>query len=266
VPALPAPERVLVRNLRLILVGLKFQVKMLSRSSFNGILGILYPLFFATVAFFMFRAGAKNALPFAALGAAVMGIWSSTSTSAGSAMQRERWHGTLELLVAAPSPFSLVMLPMTIAMSILGLYSMAATLLWGRVLFGIHVHVEHWAAFCLSVVVAVVSIGLVGFLMAVAFVRYRASWALGNLFEYPVWLICGFLVAFPPLPDWVEKIAWVLPPYWGMNAIRQSAEGGTPLPDAAMCAALGLVYLAFGILVSDYMLAAARRRATLALT
>jgi ABC-2 type transport system permease protein len=256
-----------VRNLRLVVVGLRLQVKMLSRSSFNGVLGILYPLFFATVAFFMFRAGAKNALPFAALGAAVMGIWSSTSTSAGSAMQRERWHGTLELLVAAPSPFSLVMLPMTIAMSFLGIYSMAATLFWGRVVFGIHVDVDRWGLFCLSVAVTVVSIGLVGFLMAVAFVRYRASWALGNLFEYPVWLICGFLVTLDHFPAWVEKIAWLLPPYWGMNAIRASAEGGgTPIADAALCAGLGLVYLTLGILVSDYMLTAARKRATLALT
>jgi len=57
-----------------------------------------------------------------------------------------------------------------------------------------------------------------------------------------------------------------------MNAIRQSAQGDlpgipdTPLPDAAMCAGLGLVYLAIGILVSDYMLTSARKRATLALT
>jgi len=261
-----------MRNIRLVVVGLRLQVKMLARSSFNGILGILYPLFFATVAFFMYQAGAKNALPLAALGAAVMGIWSAVSTSAGSAMQRERWHGTLELLVAAPAPFSLVMLPMTIAMSFLGIYSMAATLLWGRLLFGIHVHVDQWPAFLLSVPVTVVSIGLVGFLMAVAFVRYRAAWALGNLFEYPVWLICGFLVALSQFPSWVEKIAWLLPPYWGMNAIRQSAQGDlpgipdTPLPDAAMCAGLGLVYLAIGILVSDYMLTSARERATLALT
>src|SRR4029453_5112004 len=119
---------------------------------FTGIFAVLYPMFFATVAFLMFRtSSAPQALLYAALGAAVMGIWSATSTSAGSAMQRERWHGTLELLVAAPSPFSLVMLPMTIAMSFLGIYSMAATLLWGRVLFGIHGHVEHWALFCLSV-------------------------------------------------------------------------------------------------------------------
>ena len=78
---------------------------MLSRSSFNGVLGIVYPLFFATVAFFMFRAGSEETRSFyASLGASVMGIWAATSTAAGGALQRERWHGTLELLVAAPAP------------------------------------------------------------------------------------------------------------------------------------------------------------------
>jgi hypothetical protein len=49
-----------MRNLRLVAVGLRLQVKMLSRSSFNGVLGILYPLFFATVAFFMFQAARRT--------------------------------------------------------------------------------------------------------------------------------------------------------------------------------------------------------------
>ena len=109
-------------------------------------------------------------------------------------MQRERWEGTLELLVTAPARFPLVMLPTTIAMSSLGLYSMAATLLWGRLVFGIGVHIVHPLVFCAAILVTVLSIGVTGFLMAVSFVRYRTAWALGNLFEYPVWLICGFLV------------------------------------------------------------------------
>ena len=148
----------------------------------------------------MFRAGSPDALLYAWLGAAVMGIWSATSTAAGAALQRERWHGTLELLVAAPAPFALVLLPMTIAMSTIGLYSMAATLLWGRVLFGIHVRVEHWLLFCLAVPATVIAIGMLGFLLAVTFVRYRTAWALGNMVEYPVWLICGFLVPLSLFP------------------------------------------------------------------
>lgn len=255
-----------MQSARLLVIGWFLQLKMLSRSSFNGILGILYPLFFATVAFFMYRAGSPDALLYASLGASVMGVWSATSTAAGSAMQRERWHGTLELLVSAPAHFSLVMLPVTIAMSTIGLYSMASTLLWGWLLFGIDLHVVHPLVFCVSIVATVLSIGLFGFLMAVSFVRYRTAWALGNMLEYPVWLICGFLVPLSLFPGWVRPISWVLAPTWGMNAIRESALGGSPLPDVGMCAALGTAYLAVGVAVVGVLLRSARARTTLALT
>ena len=256
----------MIRNLRLLTIGFVLHFKMLSRSSFNGVLAVLYPLFFATVAFFLFRQGSPQALLYASLGASVMGIWSATSTSAGAALQRERWHGTLELLVAAPAHFSLLMLPITIAMSAVGIYSMAATLLWGRLLFGIDLHIAHPALFCLAVPVTVVSIGMCGFLIAVAFVRYRTAWALGNLLEYPVWLICGFLVPLTLLPGWVRPISWLLAPTWGMRGIRESALGGSPLSDIAVCAGLGLAYTVVGIAVVDRLLASARSRATLALT
>jgi ABC-2 type transport system permease protein len=253
-------------SLRLLSVGWWLQLKMLARSSFNGVLAILYPLFFATVAFFMYRAGSPDALLYASLGASVMGVWGAVSTAAGSAMQRERWQGTLELLVTAPAPFPLVMLPVTIAMSTLGLYSMAATLLWGRLVFGIGVHIVHPLVFCAAVVVTVLSIGVTGFLMAVSFVRYRTAWALGNLFEYPVWLICGFLVPLSLFPGWVRPLAWVLAPTWGVNAIRESALGGSPLPDLALCAGIGAACLALGVAVSETVLKSARVQATLALT
>jgi ABC-2 type transport system permease protein len=255
-----------VRSARLLLVGWRLHFKMLSRSSFNSVLGIVYPLFFATVAFFMYREGSPHALLYASLGASVMGIWATTSTAAGGALQRERWHGTLELLVAAPAHFSLVMLPVTLAMSTIGVYSMAATLLWGRLVFGIELHIEHLFVFCVAVVVTIVAVGMCGFLLAVTFVRYRTAWALGNLLEYPVWLICGFLVPLSLFPGWVLPFSWVLAPTWGMRAIREAALGGPALTDLGMCALLGAIYTAIGVLIVGRLLDAARRRATLALT
>jgi ABC-2 type transport system permease protein len=255
-----------MRTIRVLSVGWLLHFKQLARSSFNSVLGILYPLFFATVALFLYREGSPHALLYASLGASVMGVWAATSTAAGGALQHERRHATLELLVAAPVHFSLVMLPITIAMSTIGLYSMAATLLWGRLVFGIDVHIQHLLLFCLAVPATIISIGTLGFLMAVAFVRYRTAWALGNAFEYPVWLICGFLVPLSLLPSWVRPISWVLAPTWGINAIRESALGGTPVPDIAMCAALAIVYTAIGILAVNTLLRSARTRATLSLT
>lgn len=256
-----------MRAARLLAFGWLLHLKMLSRSAFDGVLGVLWPLFFATTAFFMFRAsGSSEALVYAALGASVMGVWSSISVAASSALQRERWLGTLELLVAAPVHFSLVLLPVTIAMSTIGLYSMAATLLWGRFAFGVDIPLEHPVLFVVAVPATVVSIGMVGFLLAVSVVRYRTAWALGNAFEYPVWLVCGFLVPLSLFPDWVRPISWALPPTWGVRAIREAALGGSPLGDLALCLGLGACFLAAGILLVETVLAAARRSASLSLT
>ncbi|HEV3480683.1 MAG TPA: ABC transporter permease [Gaiellaceae bacterium] len=256
-----------MKTLRLLAVGWYFQFKIISRSPFEGIGQVIYPLFFATVAFFIFRASdSPQTLLYAALGSAVMGMWSATSTTAGNAMQRERWHGTLESLVATPPHFGLVLLPITLAMASIGIYCLIATLLLGRFVFGIELTVERPVVFALAVVAAVVSFGSLGFLFAVSFVRFRAAWALGNLFEYPVWLIGGFLIPLVLLPEWVRPISWALAPTWGMNAIREAALGGSPVPDLLLCFALGAVYVGLGLAMLERVLGSARKRGVLALS
>ena len=256
-----------MRVVRLLVLGWSLNLKMLSKSAFDGFLGVLWPLFFATIAFLMYRVGHDpHTLLYASLGSSVMGIWSATSVQASSALQRQRWHGTLELLVAAPVHFSLVLLPITVAMSTVGIYSMVATLLWGRLLFGISIHFAHPLLFALAVPVTIVSIGLLGFLLSVTVVRYRTAWALGNMFEYPVWLVCGFLVPLSFFPGWVRPIAWALAPTWGMRAIRAAATGGGALGDIGVCAALGLGYATIGILLIETVLRSARANATISLT
>ena len=256
-----------MRIVRLLALGWLFQMKMLMRSSFNSWLGVLYPLFFATIAFFMFRSGSDSKpLLYASLGASVMGIWSNTSTPAGAALARERWTGTLELQVAAPVHFALVLLPLTIAMATIGIYSMVATLLWGWLAFGIQLHVTDPLAFVLAVPATVTSIGALGFVLAVAFVRFRQAWALGNMLEYPVWLIAGFLVPLSLFPSWVQPISWVLAPTWGIRAIRGAALGGAAWGDIGMALLLGGGYVLVGILLVHRALNVARGKGTLSLT
>ena len=167
-----------------------------------------------------------------------MGIWSVTTVDAADSIQRQRWLGVLELLVAAPTPFWAVLLPITIASSAIGIYSLVSTLLWGRLVFGIPLELEQPLLFALAIPPTIVSIGLLGFVMASVIVRYRAGWAVGNMFEYPVWLVTGLLIPVALLPGWVEPISWVLAPTWGMRALSDAAfAGGSPLVDIAMCLA-----------------------------
>ncbi len=251
----------------MLVVAYWLHLKMLAVSVFDGVFQVIWPLFFATTAFLVYRQSQDpQALVYAGLGSAVMGIWSVIATTASSLLQRERWHGTLELLVAAPTRFALVLVPITTAMATLGLYSLVATLVWGRVLFGISVPVADPLLFALCIAVSIFSIALIGFLLSVAVVRYRTAWAMGNLLEYPGWLVCGFLVPLTLFPTWVGWFAYALPPTWGMQAIRSSAAGGSPWFDVLMCLGLGLVYGAAGALLSETVLRSARRHATLSLT
>ena len=161
-----------------------------------------------------------------------MGIWSTTATSAGGAIQQQRWWGVLELLVAAPTRLILVLAPVTVAISGIGVYSIVSTLLWGRLLFGVPIQIEHLLLFAVSIPVAVLSIGLLGLVLASTFVLYRSASSLSQALEYPIWTITGMLIPLSLLPGWIGPIAWVLAPTWGMEAVRNSALGGDVLEAA----------------------------------
>jgi ABC-2 type transport system permease protein len=151
-------------------------------------------------------------------------------------------------------------------MATVGLYSLVTTLLWGRFVFGISLHVHAPLMFAVSVLVVVLSIGMFGFLLAVGSVRYRSAWALGAGIEMPVWFICGFLVPLSKLPAWVHPISWLLAPTWGMTAVRHAALGGGTGGALAACLGLTAAYAVAGTIAAGRVVDSARSRATLALT
>ena len=160
--------------------------------------------------------------------------------------------GHAGMLLATPPPFVLALLPLTVATASVGLYSVTATLAWGWLLFDMPVALAHPLTFAVALPVAVLSLGMLGLLLGSSFVMYRNANALSNLLEYPVWLVTGLLVPLSLLPGWSHPIAWVLAPTWGVRAIRDAAIGGNAWPEIAMCLALGLVYVALGVVWLDF--------------
>src|SRR5918996_3720653 len=129
---------------RLFAVGWLFHLKSLTHSLFFVLISVIQPVIFASIAFFMVESGTREgALLYVALGAGLMGIWSSTLFGSGGAIQWQRWQGTLEVLIASPASFLLVLAPLTLATATIGLYAVVATLFWGRLLFDVPLDVEH---------------------------------------------------------------------------------------------------------------------------
>jgi ABC-2 type transport system permease protein len=257
-----------VKSVRLFFVTWLFHLKGLTNSLFFVLISIIQPLVFASIAFFMAETGQQSgSLLYVALGAGLMGIWSSTLFGSGGAIQWQRWQGTLELLVASPASFLVLLVPLTLATATLGLYSIVATLLWGWLFFGVPLDIAQPLEFAVALVATVGSLGLLGLVLASSFVLYRQASAFSNLLEYPVWLVTGLLVPLALLPGWVEWISWVIAPTWGIEAIRAAAFGTeSPWPAIGMCVLLGAIYLALGAVLLRNFERMARERATLSLT
>jgi ABC-2 type transport system permease protein len=256
-----------MRAVRLVASGFTMNTKMLGTSSFFLLTSIVQPIIFATVAFYMFRSGGRSGtLLYASLGAGMMGVWSTTLFGSGGMIQWQRWQGTLELGAAAPPSLTLVYLPFSLANAFTGMYAMAATLTWGRIVFGVPLHFEHPWLFALALPATVVGLGLMGLVLASTFILYRYANALANLLEYPVWIASGLVFSTSLLPVWTRPISWALPPYWGVLAIRHAALGGTVWAPLGMVLLLGAASLALSTLTFRWFETAARNRATLSLT
>ena len=243
------------------------QLRVLSTSWFDGVLAVFFPLMFATAALLIYRIkGDPDGMQYAGLGAAIMGMWTCQGVIASSLLTRERWAGTLELLVAAPVPLARVLVPTTLALSTIGLYCVVATIAWERWVFDIRLEIANWPLFVLSVLMAALTLALFGFFLSVTAVRYRTSWALGAALEYPGWLLCGFLVPVAALPEWLQPLSWSIPTTWAMAAVRDAANGASPWGNLGLCAAIGAVYALAAAYLGRRLVDSARRHATLALT
>jgi len=251
---------------RMLLVGTLLHVKQLSRSPLEIAIALVVPVVQATLAVYLFRSGGEqHRLLEAAVGAGLMGVWSSVLFGSGGAIQNQRWQGTLEMIMLAPRRPVLVILPITIATGVTGIYAVLATLVWGRLLYGIRLNFAHPAAFVLAAVVCVVALGMFGLLLASTFVLMRNANALTNTLEYPVWLVSGMLVPITVLPAWTGPIAAALPTTWGARALREATSGGPVWPSLGICLGISLACLALGGIAMTHVERRARAAATLAL-
>jgi ABC-2 type transport system permease protein len=255
-----------VTALRIFAAGWWMNMKQLTRSALFVFTSLIEPLIMATIAFYTAKAGGKpEALFFMAIGAGVMGIWSSTLFGSGGVISWQRWEGTLELLVASPPSLLVIVVPLTIATATIGIYSLSATLLWGWLLFDIPFHLVHPVLFVIALPAGVISMGLLGLLIAATFVLYREANALSNMLEFPIALVTGLLFTTALLPTWSHPIGWVLAPTWAVNAIRESALGGSPVMAIVLCFVLGAVYIVLASWFLRVLEVKAREKATLSL-
>lgn len=252
--------------LRLFAVGTVLHAKHLSRSPLELAIAVIMPVLQATLGVYLIRAGSQpEKLLTAAVGAGLMGVWSSVLFGSGGAVQEQRWQGTLEMLILAPRRAGLVFLPITMSTAAIGVYAMVATLLWCGLLYGVRLDFADPVGFLVATPVFIFSLGAFGLLLAATFVLLRNANALANILEYPVWLLSGMLVPITVLPGWTSPLTELLPTTWGTRAVQASIDGSGVWRPLIICLIVSIAYGAVGAMAMSYVEKRARASATLSL-
>jgi ABC-2 type transport system permease protein len=166
----------------------------------------------------------ENFALYAIYGSGVAGMWATTLWGSGSAIDFERWIGTLEYTLASPVKLWKVVIGRALTFAFLGLFMMGEVILFATLLFDVPFRIGNPIAFTLALLATIVSFTVLGMVFATIFVVTRAARSFKNLLESAAFALCGVMYPVSVLPSWVQLISFSLSPTWGMEAIRATVQ------------------------------------------
>lgn len=221
---------------------------------------IIQPLIIALLGLWMLRDSRPDAAIYVVVGSGMTGLWSSMVYISGSSITRERWAGTLEVLVALPTPLWIITTGRNLANVIQSLLSMVAAYAIASIFMGYPIEVQHPLPFVISIFFVVLSFITLGLIMAPIFLLSPAVQQFKNGLEFPVYLMCGFLFPIALLPGWSNPISYALTPYWAARALHESAHGDGDWGVILMSWGILLVSAVVYLYISRYLFTTILRR------
>jgi ABC-2 type transport system permease protein len=184
---------------------------------------VIAPFVFTFVALTLFKEASGSFGLYAVLGGGMMGMWGNTLYASGFAIQLEKWQGTLEEVVAAPSNLLHVITGRSVSNALFGLTNMVAILLIAAIVFKVQLGIANPILFATSMVLTLLSVSALGLIFASSFVLTRSAQVLTNGLEFPIYVVSGSMFPIALLPFWMHPASYILGPTWGIDAIRMAA-------------------------------------------
>lgn len=253
--------------MRGFLAGVRLQSRFLRAYPDSLIPFVTAPLFTAIFLMIFRHAGREDLTSYGAIAPIFISLWWLVLFNAGWIISGERWHATLELLVAAPSNFGAVIFGRILTTIMLGVVSFAEAWIVARVFFGAAIEVHHPWIFAAAVVVTLAAMAGTAVAMAALFVLARNAPTFSNSASYPFYVLGGILVPVSLLPDWIQPLSSVVFLSWSSDLLRATLEVA-PVADAgrrlAMVLALGGLGFAGGLALLRWILHRVRGNGELA--
>jgi ABC-2 type transport system permease protein len=252
---------------RVVLRSAWIQVQQAAVFRFTFIISLVQPFFIAAVAFYTLRHRPDIEATYVAIGVSLSAIFSVMLFSGASALTRERFVGTLELLEASPAPLVAVFSGRMLGSIGVSLVSMSFSYAVVMGVFRLPVVIQEPAAFAVSLFLALVSMWSMGMLFGPVSIFWPPVEGFLQGLEYPIYILCGFLFPVLLLPGWLHPVSYVLPPYWAAYALHGSSLGALSTPELFRAWLLLLVtsslMLSLSVLLFRLFMTRARRWGTL---
>lgn len=255
---------------RVVAVAAQVQLRHIARDLFMLFSAILQPFFIGVTVMYMLRGRPDFDPVYVVVGAGLSGLWTIALFEGNWSISRERWQGTLELLVASPVPLMLILAGKMLGSMTFSLLSIVTTYLVGAWLFGYEIGVRDPLGFAVSFALGIVSLWAIAMLLAPIGVLWRTAGRLVNILEYPVYILAGFMFPVLLLPGAFVPLSYALPPYWAAVALHGTSSGTIGPAELTlawtMLAATSVAIVLAATRLYDLVLDRARREGTLALS
>ena len=259
--------RVLIKYWRTILIVAEMTLRQQMTDGFIVFTVLFQPIIIALLGLWMLQGKGEDAAMFVVVGSGLTGLWSSLLFISGNSIGAERWSGTLEALVAIPTPFEVIVFGKNLANVTQSSASMVLGYFVAVFAFGYSLQIQQPILFFVSILFSVVAFISFGLIIAPIFVMNPGVRAWQNAMEFPVYVLCGFLFPIALLPGWTTPVSYLLPPYWAAVALHGTSTGGATLNATLSAWGMLLLFSLIDLLIASrlfkLMLYKARADATL---
>ena len=243
--------RVLTKYWRTILTVAEMTLRQQMTDGFVIFTVLFQPILIALLGLFMLKDKGPDAAIFVVVGSALTGLWSTMLFISGNSINGERWNGTLEALVAVPTPFAVIVFGRNLANVTQSLLSMVLGYVIAAFVFGYSLQIQQPIYFVVSLLLSILAFISFGLVIAPIFVMNPSVQAWQNAMEYPVYILCGFLFPVLLLPGWTNPISYLLPPYWAARALHGTSTGGAGINDILIDWGMMLLFSLLSLLVAS---------------
>ncbi len=204
---------------------------------------------------------------FLILGQTIFSLFSTLNFRGGMSIQRERWQGTLEVVLLAPTSRVAFILGETVYGLLDGGWTILLALLVTGFAYGAGFRIADPLLALVILLLTLSAMVALSLFFAAFYVLTRSAGPLSNAIQTPVRFFTGTNFPVSALPSFLQAISFALPMTYGMIATREvftgSGSWGSLAPTILALAGFTAFFWTLGVVLVKRMENLAKTRGTL---